>query len=246
MAIPRQEVERAQAEEVLARSALTGAEAEVARTQAALHQLGVSESGLMVVRAPAAGVVLSRDAVPGAVVSPGTPLVSTTDPSTLWLDLSVSDQAAATLRSGSRVRFAVPTFPADTFEARVVSVGSALDSQTRRVIVRAVVPNGAGRLRAQTFATVWLDRGGGARGVAVPEGAIMLLDQRPVVFVAHPMASGAGGDSVRFERRDVETGGQMGGMVQILRGLTPGELVVTEGAFAVKSEYSRSKTPAEG
>jgi membrane fusion protein, heavy metal efflux system len=87
---------------------------------------------------------------------------------------------------------------------------------------------------------VWLPGGDVRRAVAVPESAVMLLDEKPVVFVAYP---GAGG-SVRFERRNVAIGGTSGRMVQIVSGLEPGDLVVTSGAFAVKSEFARSKMPS--
>ncbi len=236
-AIPRQEVERAAADDELARSDVIRAEAEVTRTRTELEHLGVGSDGNMVMRSPIAGVVLSRDARPGTVVQPGAPLVAVSDPGTLWLDVSVSDRAASALRAGSRIRFAVPAYPADTFFARILSVGGGLDSATRTILVRGVVDNMRGKLRSQMFASVWLEGGNAQQGLAVPEGAVMLLDERSVVFVARPDKNGA----VHFERRNVTTGGTSGGMVHILSGLTAGELVVTEGAFAVKSEFSRSK-----
>ncbi|MEO8563521.1 MAG: efflux RND transporter periplasmic adaptor subunit [bacterium] len=241
-AAPRQELERAIADDELARSELARAQAEVARTRGTVQVMGVSSTnGTAVVRAPRAGTVMSRDAVPGAVVQPGTPLVSVSDPSALWLDLSVPPQAAASLAVGSRVRFGVPAFPTDTFEARVLSVGGGLDSATRALAVRAKVEDTRGRLRAQMFATVWLEGSAQLQTIAVPEAAVMLLDEKPVVFVAHAQPGGA----VRFERRDVTTVRTAGGVVEILTGLRPGELVVTTGAFAVKSEFSRGKM-AEG
>jgi multidrug efflux pump subunit AcrA (membrane-fusion protein) len=66
---------------------------------------------------------------------------------------------------------------------------------------------------------------------------MQLLDQRSVVFVAHPDDRGG----ARFERRDVEVGAMDGKVVQILGGLTDGDLVVTDGAFAVKSQFARSR-----
>ncbi|MEO7966267.1 MAG: efflux RND transporter periplasmic adaptor subunit [Gemmatimonadaceae bacterium] len=241
-AIPRQDVERAAAEDELAKSEVIRAEAEVARTRMQLERLGVGRDGNMVLRSSIGGIVLSRDAQPGAVVQPGAPLVVVSDPSSLWLDVLVSDRAASALRTGIRLRFAVPAYPADTFFARIVSVGGALDSVTRTILIRGVVDNMRGKLRAQMFATVWLDGGNARQGLVVPEEAVMLLDERSVVFVAVPQKNG----SVQFERRNVTTGGTSGGMVHILDGLTPGEMVVTEGAFALKSEFSRSKMSMGG
>lgn len=236
-AIPRQDVERAAADDELAKSEVIRAEAEVARARTELDHLGVGPDGNMVMRTTIGGVVLSRDARPGVVVQPGAPLVVVSDPSSLWLDVSVSDHATSALRTGSQVRFAVPAYPADTFFARIVSAGGALDSATRTIIVRGIVANERGKLRSQMFATVWLEGGNAQQGIAVPEGAVMLLDERSVVFIARPEKNG----SVRFERRNVARGGTSGGMVEILSGLSAGDLIVTDGAFAVKSEFSRSK-----
>ena len=238
----RQEAERAAADDELARAGLAQAQSEIVRARDAMTQLGAtSTSGVMVVRSPIAGVVLSRDATPGAVAEAGAPLVTVSEPSTLWLEVAASDRAAVGLRPGARVRFTVPAFPADTFDARVQSVGGQLDIDTRTVPVRAVVQNPSGRLRPAMFATTWIESGERRQAVLVPEGAVQLLDNRPVVFVARP--DGTGG--ARFERRDVEVGATMGGQTQVLKGLMPGDTVVGEGAFAVKSEFARSKM-AEG
>lgn len=246
-AVARQEVERAQADEALAASELSRAEAEVVRSRAGAEQLGADlESGAMVLRSPLAGVVLARDAVPGTVVEAGTSLVMVSDVSTLWLDVAVPERAAGVLRVGSSLRFTVPAFSSDTQQAHVLSLGGALDVQTRMLPVRALVHNGeaGGRLRPQMFATVWFQGTDRRAGVVLPESAIMLLDQRPVVFVARPGRTAT--DSVHFERRDVEVTSAVGGTVQVLRGLAAGELVVTGGAFTVKSAFSRSKMSTEG
>lgn len=243
-AASRQEAERAAADDELARAGLAQAEAEVARARAAMAQLGASSSsasGAMVIRSPVAGVVLSRDALPGMVAEAGAPLATVSDPRTLWLEIAAPDRVAGELRTGANVRFTVPAFPADTFEARVQSVGGALDTMTRTVPIRAVVPNQAGRLRPAMFATTWIQSGAARPAVLVPDSAVQLLDNRPVVFVATPDGSGG----ARFERRDVEVGTTVGGRTQVLSGLRPGETVVVAGAFAIKSEFARSRM-AEG
>ena len=75
----------------------------------------------------------------------------------------------------------------------------------------------------------------------VPADAIQLLDDRSVIFVA--FSGEAGG--TRFERRDVEIGSTTGNRAEVIKGVHPGESVVVEGAFALKSEFARTKIPAE-
>jgi cobalt-zinc-cadmium efflux system membrane fusion protein len=236
----RQEVERARTDAELAEAALSQAQAEVERARAILTQLGVSATGELVLRTPIAGVVLKREAVPGSVVDAGTPLITVTDPGTLWLQAAATESLGTTFRTGAAIHFTVSAFPGERFDARVQNVGAGLDPATRTLLVRALVRNPLRRLRPEMFATVWLGDGHGRTALLVPEGAIQLLDERPVVFVSKP-ANGI----TQFERRDVEVGARSEGKVEIVKGLQAGDLVVTEGAFAVKSEFARSKIPSE-
>jgi multidrug efflux pump subunit AcrA (membrane-fusion protein) len=77
--------------------------------------------------------------------------------------------------------------------------------------------------------------------VTVPDAAVQLVDERAAVFVIVPDEDGG----ATFERRDVEVGTRSGDRAQILTGLQPGDVVVIEGAFAVKSEFARSRAPVE-
>jgi membrane fusion protein, heavy metal efflux system len=119
-AIPRQDAERAVADDELARATLAQAEAELRRARNAAGQLGAgaSATGEIALRSPLAGVVLARTAVPGAVVEAGAPLVVVTDPASLWVTISAPEALAGLFRRGSQLRFTVPAYPADTFAAR--------------------------------------------------------------------------------------------------------------------------------
>jgi cobalt-zinc-cadmium efflux system membrane fusion protein len=236
----RQEVERARTDAELAQAALSQAQAEVERALAILSQLGVGATGELLLRTPIAGVVLKREALAGTVVEAGTPLITVTDPSTLWLQAAATESVATTFRPGAEIHFTVSTFPGERFDARIQNVGAGLDPATRTLLVRAMVRNPSRRLRPEMFATVWIGDGNVRTAFLVPEGAIQLLDERPVVFVSKP-ANGI----TQFERRDVEIGARSEGKAEIVKGLHAGDLVVTDGAFAVKSEFARSKIPSE-
>jgi cobalt-zinc-cadmium efflux system membrane fusion protein len=241
-AISRQDLEKARVEHEAAESMRAQADAEVERASTTLAQLGVTgAAGEMVVRAPLAGIVLTRDVVPGSIVDAGDALLMITDPATLWLDIAATGRVAAALRAGTRVTFTVPELEPRTFEATVENIGGALDPATRTLPVHAVVDDTLGLLRPAMFATVMLPLGEARPGVAVPDAAMQLLDEVPVVFIARPDANGG----ARFEKREVEVGARRSDEIQILRGLKPGDLVVVEGAFGVKSEFARSKMPTD-
>jgi len=63
-----------------------------------------------------------------------------------------------------------------------------------------------------------------------------------VVFVVTPEPGGG----ARFERRSVQLGRKGGSRPLVTGGVRSGEKVVVEGAFAIKSQFERSKMPAEG
>jgi cobalt-zinc-cadmium efflux system membrane fusion protein len=238
--IPRQEYERAIADEEQARTAVAQAEAEVRRARSTAEQLGASAtgSGIMEIRTPRAGVVLARSAVPGAVVEAGAPLAVVTDPSALWLVVNAPESAAGLFRVGAPIRFVVPAFPADTFRAPIDAVGAGLDSDTRTLPIRVAVPNPAGRLKPEMLATVLAGTATGIRVAFVPADAVQLIAGNPTVFVATPDSQG-----VKLEARTVKTGLTASGRVAIVEGLSAGELVVVEGAFTVKAQLQKSSMP---
>jgi len=72
--------------------------------------------------------------------------------------------------------------------------------------------------------------------VTVPHDAVQIFDGKPAVFIAEP--DGKGG--AKFIRRDVETGSTVDGRTHVIKGLAAGDVIVTEGAFAVRSSFSRN------
>src|SRR5262245_10700601 len=240
-AIPRQDYERAVTDDERARSALAQAEAEVRRARSTAEQLGVGASGggEVVLRAPFAGTVLARTAVPGTVVEAGAPLVVVTDPSSLWLAVNAPEQLAGLFQRGGRLRFTVRAYPADTFSARVDAVGAGLEPETRTLSVRADVTGGIGRLKPQMLASVLVEGVGNVTAAFIPEDALQLIQGKPHVFLARPDTSGG----ARFDRREVVVGSRSGGRVPVLRGLAAGDVVVTAGAFGVKAQFQKATMP---
>jgi membrane fusion protein, heavy metal efflux system len=240
-AIPRQDYERAVADDELALSAVAQAEAEVRRARNTAATLGATSSagGHSTLRSPLVGVVLARTAVPGTVVEAGAPLVVVTDPSKLWLTISAPEAMAGLFEAGGGLRFMVPAYPADTFTARIEAVGAGLDAETRTLPVRGSVDNRSQRLKPEMLATVLVEGPAQGRALMVPVDAVQTIEERPTVFVAEP--DGKGG--ARFIGREVRLGPRSGNRVAVTAGLSPGDLAVVEGAFAVKAEIQKGEMP---
>ncbi|MGE5832901.1 MAG: efflux RND transporter periplasmic adaptor subunit [Acidobacteriota bacterium] len=237
-AIAQQDVERARTDEKAAVAAVAQAQAEMDRARTALAVLDVDPAtGHIRLKSTRAGLVLNRDAMAGAVVDAGATIVVVTDPDALWLQVAVPDRLSTSIKPGALLRFGVSAIPGEIFDAHVHSLATSLDPATRTVLVRAGVANRQRRLRPAMLATVRLESGPQQTGVALPDEAIQMLDQRAVVFIAEP--DGRGG--ARFKRRNVEVVAKGDDGRRIVRGVKEGELLVIEGAFAVKAQFGRAK-----
>ncbi|MEO7966823.1 MAG: efflux RND transporter periplasmic adaptor subunit, partial [Gemmatimonadaceae bacterium] len=242
-AIPRQDYERAVADDAQAQSMLTQATAEVGRARATAELLtgGATVSGELALRAPIAGVVLARTAVPGAVVEVGAPLVVVSDPSQLWLTVNAPEALFRVFRRGAEVDFSVPAYPGEQFRARIDAIGAGLDPLTRTLPVRAIVTveGSRGRLKPEMLASVTATGGPAVPAVLLPDDAVQLVNGRPIVFIATPNESGG----AKFTARRVETGTRSSGRIAVTRGLEAGDVVVISGAFRIKAQLQNGRMP---
>lgn len=201
---------------------------------------GAGAQGTLVLRAPAAGVVLEMHAVPGELVRPDESILTVGDLSDLWIWADLyEDQLGRVLAHGKaklRAGIGVKAFPGETFPGTVDFVAPTMDERTRTVKVRIAVKNPDGKLRAGMFAAVQLYLPGDEEGLALPRAAVLADEGRSFVFVRQ--------QGEYFLRRPVETGRTGLDWVEITAGLAGGEVVATDGAFLLKSDVLRSKMGA--
>ncbi len=253
-AASQEQVEQTENELKNAQIALKNAEIEVNRTKQHLVEfLEIPVEGseehehdpapethledLIPIRAPASGIVLTRNVTPGAVVSTAGDLFVICDLSTIWAMAAVQEEFLSKVRTGMSARVSVQAYPERSFAGRVVKIDEKLDPATRTVPVRVEVDNRHGLLKPEMYATVELEAGGSEAGVFVPQAAVQDLNGQPAVFVQK--SAGV------FEARPVELRSTMEGLVEIGRGLKPGELVASGGSFILKSQLLKASLSEE-
>lgn len=180
----------------------------------------------LVVRSPIDGRVTARYAAPGLFVQPGNPPAPYTiaDIDTMWMLANVSETESPAFRIGQSERVHVDAFPGRVFEGHVTTIGSMVDSNTRRVLVRSQINDPRHELRAGMFANFAIEINAPTRSPAVPlNGIVREGDGTQTVWVT--------ADRRRFARRTVTIGEQSDGYRQIVEGLKVGELVATDGAM---------------
>ncbi len=208
--------------------------AERERAVSRLRTLGVSDgpdaTTTVVVTAPRSGVIVERNVSPGQVVAYGqsdTPisLFVIADLGTMWVLADVYEPDVPRVRLGQPVSVTLPCCPGERYEGQVVSIGDAIDKETRTLKVRAVVPNRGRALKGEMFVRVTIATGN-RQALVVPLGAIHREGSAPFVLVEK------GKDD--YERRPVKVGPESDGVVEILDGVTPAERVVSAGGILLK------------
>jgi membrane fusion protein, multidrug efflux system len=178
-----------------------------------------------VIRAPFSGRVGLRRVSVGTLISPGNVITTLDDTSVIKLDFSVPETFVSVLREGLAVRATAPAFPGRSFAGKVASIDSRVDVNTRSVIVRALLANEDGALRAGMFLNVSLARDE-RETLVIPEEALTPEAEKQYVFV---VADG------KAARREVRIGGRSPGNVEIVAGLEAGERVIVEGTQKVRN-----------
>lgn len=139
-----------------------------------------------------------------------------------------SDWSAVALQPGTIVSVSVPALQDRTFEASIRYIGREVQADSNSVPLIATIQNGEKLLRPGMFVRVTIPIGPARQALSVkPESVIQHEDQQ---FVFIDLTGGM------FKRVDVSTGYTSEDWIEVTKGLTPGDLVVTHGAFLLKSE----------
>jgi len=230
------------AEEATARSFLTGARARLrllGESPAEIESLDTSPvpRPLLAVRAPIAGTVFESGVLAGDRVELGTSLFRLADLSTLWARLHIQEKDLSAAKAGADVVLGTQAYPGEDFRGRLVLVGDVVDTGTRTIEGRVEVPNIGGRLRPGMFVEASAAAAGERRVLVVPDASVQDDDGKPIVFVKTGERT--------FERREVQVGERLDGRVEVLQGLSEGDIVVTSGSFLLKSEMHKKGMEGE-
>jgi membrane fusion protein, heavy metal efflux system len=187
-----------------------------------------------IVRAPIDGDVVARTATLGMEVqgqySGGSApeLFTIGNLNVVWVVADLFEVDLPRVRLGASVTVNVISYPGQQFTGKVDWISGTLDPATRTARVRCTLGNGDRLLRPEMYATVSIATDTHEK-LAVPRASILRLGDQMVAFVDMG-PSPTGGE--RFERRIVGIDESEGGdYVPVLRGLRPGEKVVSSGAI---------------
>ncbi|MGM0535878.1 MAG: efflux RND transporter periplasmic adaptor subunit [Pseudomonadota bacterium] len=202
-----------------ARARLRQAEAEIQALEARLADYRI--------QAPFDGVVGFRNVSVGALVSPGTELVTLDRLDVMKLDFTLPELALGQIAPGLPLTAVSGAFPDETFAGEVATIGARVDPVSRSVTVRATLENPEHRLRPGMLMRVVVERAP-RETLVIPESALLPQGERQFVLVLDEE------DQYRVERRQVVIGARREGDVEVLDGLDEGQLVVAHGTERVR------------
>jgi membrane fusion protein, heavy metal efflux system len=195
---------------------------------------GLHLNGALTLRAPFSGVVTKLHRSLGEQVSAGEGILELANLRTVWLECPVFEKDLGQLSQGMEAAFTVLSYPNKEFMGTLLSIGSVIDEKTRAASVLFEVPNNDEALKLGMQADVRLASSTTLTATIVPKEAVLDRDGKKIVYV---LVTGE-----EFERRNVSVTEDFGSSIGISSGLSPGERVVTQGAYQL---FLQETNPAD-
>ena len=226
-------------------AAMRTARAEARETRSRLELLGVPQDEIdqldrehtikadVPLRAPFDGRVIMRNITRGEVVETHQKFFTVANLNDVWVVGNVPEKDVQFIRKEQKVDVLLAAYPHAIFQGTITYVGDVLDSATRTMRLRVTAPNPDRLLKPEMFAIIRVYAPSNPDELSVPLGAVQSGPDGKMVFVQRRPDE--------FEARRVKLGEEQGDSIQVLDGIRADELVVTKGAFALKSEMERHK-----
>ena len=176
------------------------------------------------------GIVHGLNVREGMFAKPMTEVMTLVDLSSVWLLVDVFESQSEWVEVGQPAEVRIPYLPGRVWEGKVEFVYPTIDPKTRTLRARVQFDNPDQTLKPNMYADVRIFAGPRNNVLSVPREALIRTGKSERVIVA----LGEG----RFSAREVVSGMESGNRVEITRGLSEGEEVVTSGQFLIDSEAS--------
>lgn len=194
------------------------AEFDVAEASFKLIEEELGDSDIV---APFAGTTSARMVSPGEYVTAGRPITRLVQMDPLEAEFNVPEAYASEVKMGQKIVMNSVALPDEEITGEVFFVDPIVNTDTRTVLVKALVPNHELRLKPGLFGKLDLVLAQRDNAIVVPESSVKYAGDQASVVVRN--AEG------KAEFRNVKVGERYPGKVEIIEGLEPGELVVVEG-----------------
>lgn len=213
---------------LLQRDAVSKEALEIVKTELATLKADIDKIKAQIemteLRAPFDGVIGLRQVSVGAYASPTTVIATLTSVKPIKVEFSVAERYANEVKKGTNLTFQV-NGSIETYHAQVYATESSLDPETHNLPVKALYPNSNGELMPGLYADIRLKQKEIENAIAVPAEAIVPEMGKSKVFIYR---------SGKAEPVEVTTGLRTEAEVQILKGLSEGDTILTSGTLQLR------------
>jgi RND family efflux transporter MFP subunit len=176
---------------------------------------------------PFDGVLVSKQVFAGMQVQPGMTLYTVADLSKVWVQADVYEHQIGWVKVGDPVTMTLPAWPGRKFTGHVRYINPFLEKETRTVKVRMEFDNPSLELKPEMYADIEINTGA-HNGLAVPQEAVIRGGKRDLVIVHKK-------DGI-YAPMEVKIGVEGDKYIEVVKGLRPGDMVVTSAQFLIDSE----------
>ena len=207
-----------------------------------LISLGISEDQIdmlqtpedvkqhVVFHAPQSGVISQHKIREGQFVKPSQTLLEIVDLKSIWVIAEIFESQSDWVKKGQRAKASLPFLPGESFEGMVDYVYPSLDPKTRSLKVRLRFDNPEESIKPNMYADVQIFAKPKRKVLTIPREALITTGDENRVIIS--MGEG------KFIPMTVKVGMRTDKGVEILRGLSEGDVVVTSSQFLIDSESS--------
>ena len=180
--------------------------------------------------ATVSGTVSQKLAEEGDYVKQGQAIVKLSDLSTVWATFDAYENQISALKEGQELAVHTKAYPHKNFEATLSFIDPIVNMKSRTVAVRATLKNREEELKPGMFVTAKVHSSKDndeASKISIPATAVLWTGERSLVYVkTNP-------NEPVFEMREVTLGTKNENSYTIIKGLSKGEEIVTNGTFTV-------------
>lgn len=201
-----------------------------------------TQKAKMTLRAPASGVVITRDVVQGNryEITDVLLVIAPLDHFWVWGNVYPSDASRVEIGQNWIIYC---TFLGQTIKAKVESITSDIDKDSKTVRIRTRIDNRGGRMKADMLVSGVIEIPPSPSRTIIPRQAMVSTDGADYAFVRLP---GKANEPDTFERRQIRVIQEYHDQVIVADGLKPGEHVATKGSLLLSQMYEDAATLETG
>ena len=184
-------------------------------------------SPLIAFYSPESGYVTEVNITEGMYVDEGSSLIKITSLNQVWVEAQLYSNEISGIAESKIFQIFSESNPEEVYKGILVYSNPIVEEGKRIHLLKIRVNNSGGKLIPGTLVSVIPEKSI-ANVLAVPKSAVLLEKMKTVWVLAHDNT---------FEQRMVETGSENKSWIEITSGLKQGDIVVTEGAYLISSEF---------